>query len=561
MPFATWGLSGYISHTKISFFLHLFSTLGPFAVTKTFYITTPIYYVNDKPHIGHAYTTIACDVMARFKRLDGYDVKFLSGTDEHGQKVAKSAEAQGITPLELCDKNSQNFRDLVGVLNATNDDFIRTTEPRHIAACQALWKQLEANSFIELKKYAGWYAVRDESFYDDSELTKNADGVLVGPTGAPVERVEEENYFFKLSAFQEKLLAFYDANPDFIGPKSRFNEVYSFVKGGLKDLSISRTTFSWGVPVPGNDKHIMYVWIDALTNYISALGYPNTEGDYAKYWPNAMHMVGKDIIRFHCVYWPAFLMAANLQPPKRVFAHGWWTVEGEKMSKSLGNAIDPHMLIEKYGLDQMRYFLMREIPFGNDGDFAEAAIAGRINGELANELGNLAQRGLGFIAKNLDGQLPAPNEFTAEDTELLKAAADAIVHARGFMEKQSFDKALDAIWTVVRAANVYVDRQAPWALKKTDPARMNTVLYVLAETVRHLGILMQPYVPTSANKMLDQLGVPADARTFAHLGSAHALKAGPLPTPAPVFPRYVPAGEAQAPKPEKPAKQKKQSKE
>jgi methionyl-tRNA synthetase len=525
--------------------------LGPFAVTKTFYITTPIYYVNDKPHIGHAYTTIACDVMARFKRLDGFDVKFLSGTDEHGQKVAKAAKDQGITPQELVDKNSKNFRDLAAVIGASNDDFIRTTEPRHIAACQALWKQLEANGFIELKKYAGWYAVRDEAFYDEDELSKNAEGVLVGPTGAPVERVEEENYFFKLSAFQDKLLKFYDENPDFIGPKSRFNEVYSFVKGGLNDLSISRTTFSWGVPVPGNDKHIMYVWIDALTNYMSALGYPSTSDDYAKYWPVAMHMVGKDIIRFHCVYWPAFLMAANLQPPKRVFAHGWWTVEGEKMSKSLGNVVDPNEMVAKYGLDQIRYFLMREIPFGNDGDFAEAAIAGRINGELANELGNLAQRGLGFIAKNLGGELPAPGAYTAEDSELLKAAADAIAGVRDAMDKQSFDKALDAIWTVVRAANVYVDRQAPWALKKTDPARMNTVLYVMAETVRHLGILMQPFVPASASKMLDQLGVPSDARSFAHLGPGHALKAGALPAPSPVFPRYVPAGEVAAAKPEK----------
>lgn len=578
-------------------------------MSKNFYITTPIYYVNDKPHIGHAYTSIACDVMARFKRLDGFDVKFLSGTDEHGQKVAKAAKDQGIEPIELVDRNSKNFRDLLSVIGASNDDFIRTTEPRHIAACQALWKQIEAAGFIELKKYAGFYAVRDEAWYDPNELyfrklasnsqstpksilssnvtsvtsTSNGQVVAVNTEDGPIkllvqpgkiisietqelftatstissavaDPVEEENYFFKLSAFQEKLLEFYEANPEFLAPTSRANEIKSFVKGGLRDLSISRTTFNWGVPVPGNEKHIMYVWIDALTNYISALGYPNTSGDYAKYWPDAMHMVGKDIIRFHCVYWPAFLMAANLTPPRRIFAHGWWTVEGEKMSKSLGNAIDPNALIEKYGLDQIRYFLMREIPFGNDGDFSEAAISGRINGELANELGNLAQRGLGFIAKNLGGELPAPGTFTDEDQTLLNASAEIIGTVRDAMEKQSFDKALDAIWTVVRGANVYVDRQAPWALRKTDPARMNTVLFVMAEAVRHLAILMQPFVPTSANKMLDQLGVPVDARTFAHLGASHALKPGPLPAPSPVFPRYVPAGEERPTKPEKGAK-------
>jgi len=510
-------------------------------VTETFYITTPIYYVNDKPHIGHAYTTIACDVLARFHRLDGRQVKFLTGTDEHGQKIAKAAQEQGMSPQELCDRNSQNFRDLANALGLMEHDFIRTTEPRHIAACQELWKQLEKNGHIYLSKYAGWYAVRDEAFYDEGELTKGPKGEKLAPTGAAVEWVEEESYFFKLSAFQGKLLDLYATQPDVIGPKSRYNEITSFVKGGLRDLSISRTTFSWGVPVPGNEKHVMYVWIDALTNYISALGYPNTAGDYAAYWPNAMHMVGKDIIRFHCVYWPAFLMAANLTPPKRVFAHGWWTVEGQKMSKSLGNAIDPNELVEKYGLDQIRYFLMREIPFGNDGDFSEAAISGRINGELANELGNLAQRGLGFIAKNLGGELPAPGTYATEDDEILKSCAEAIGPVRTAMNAQGFDKALDAIWTVVRSANQYVDKQAPWALRKTDPARMNTVLYVMAEITRHLAILMQPFVPTSANKMLDQLGVAADARTFAHLGSAHALTPGALPAPSPVFPRYVAA--------------------
>ncbi|MBY0512076.1 MAG: methionine--tRNA ligase, partial [Rhodospirillaceae bacterium] len=512
-------------------------------MSKAFYITTPIYYVNDKPHIGHAYTTIACDVLARFKRLDGYDVKFLTGTDEHGQKVAKAAADKGITPQALCDANSRNFQDLAKTLGISNTDFIRTTEERHIKSCQALWKRLEANGQIYLDKYAGWYAVRDEAFYDESELTTGPTGEKLAPSGAPVEWVEEESYFFPLSKWQQKLLDFYDANPDFMGPKSRFNEIYSFVKGGLNDLSISRTAFSWGVPVPDNDKHVMYVWIDALTNYITSLGYPDETGEMAKFWPAenpvALHMVGKDIIRFHCVYWPAFLMAAKLPVPRRVFAHGWWTVEGQKMSKSLGNAIDPNMLVEKYGLDQLRFFMMREIPFGNDGDFSEAAIAGRINGELANAFGNLAQRFLSFIAKNLGGVLPAPHHLTPEDDQLLAACSDLLDQCREAMERQAFNDVIEAIWVVVRAANAYVDVQAPWALKKTDPVRMNTVLYVLAETVRHLAILIQPFVPTSAAKMLDQLAVPETSRTFEYLCKSHALKAGTqLPTPTGVFPRY-----------------------
>ena len=512
-------------------------------VSQAFYITTPIYYVNDKPHIGHAYTTIACDVMARFKRLDGYDVKFLTGTDEHGQKVAKAAAEKGVAPIALCDANSQNFRDLAKTLGITNDDFIRTTEDRHIAACQALWKRLEANGQIRIGKYAGWYAVRDEAFYDESELTKGPAGEKLAPSGAPVEWVEEESYFFPLSEWQQPLLDFYDANPDFIGPKSRFNEIYSFVKGGLNDLSISRTAFSWGVPVPGNPKHVMYVWIDALTNYLTALGYPNESGEMTKFWPAkdpvAMHVVGKDIVRFHCVYWPAFLMAAKLPLPRRVFAHGWWTVEGQKMSKSLGNAIDPNMLVEKYGLDQLRFFMMREIPFGNDGDFSEAAIAGRINAELANAFGNLAQRFLSFIAKNLGGVLPEPGALTAEDKTLLASCHSLLAQCREAIERQAFHDVIEAVWIVVRAANAYVDVQAPWTLKKTDPARMNTVLYVLAECVRHLAILMQPFTPAAAAKLLDQLAVPETARAFAHLGESHALKGGvTLPTPTGIFPRY-----------------------
>ncbi|MEM6902930.1 MAG: methionine--tRNA ligase, partial [Pseudomonadota bacterium] len=352
-----------------------------------YYITTPIYYVNDSPHIGHAYTTLACDVLARFKRLDGYEVKFLTGTDEHGQKVQKSAEAAGMAPQAFTDKVSQNFRDLTGLLNFSNDDFIRTTEVRHREACQALWKKLVDQGDIYLGSYAGWYAVRDEAFYQEDELTDGPDGTKIAPSGAACEWVEEASYFFKLSAWQDRLLEFYEANPDFILPTARRNEVLSFVKGGLKDLSVSRTTFDWGVPVPGDDDHIMYVWLDALTNYLTAVGYPDTKSEeYSTLWPANLHMVGKDILRFHAVYWPAFLMAAKLPPPQRVFAHGWWTIEGQKMSKSLGNVITPESLLDNYGVDGSRYALMAEMPFGNDGNFTHENAVLRINGDLANGL-------------------------------------------------------------------------------------------------------------------------------------------------------------------------------
>ncbi len=507
----------------------------------TYYITTPIYYVNDAPHIGHAYTTLACDVLARFKRLDGFDVMFLTGTDEHGQKVEKSAQAAGIDPQAFTDKVSQNFRDLAGFMNFTNDDFIRTTEDRHKVAVQALWQKLEAAGDIYPATYGGWYAVRDEAFYGEDELTKTPDGKRIAPSGAEVEWVEEPSYFFKLSEWGDKLLAFYDANPNFILPESRRNEVVSFVKGGLKDLSISRTTFKWGVPVPGDDDHIMYVWLDALTNYITALGYPETDsGNYAKFWPADIHMVGKDILRFHAVYWPAFLIAAGLEPPKRVFAHGWWTNEGQKISKSLGNVIDPIELANKYGLDQVRYFLLREVPFGNDGDFSHQAMVNRMNGELANDFGNLSQRVLSMIAKNCDGKVPEPGAFSAEDNDMLGAVRGLISDVRDHMDRQAFHFALETIWAVIRAANAYVDHQAPWKLRKEDPARMATVLYVLAETIRELAVLCQPVMPDAMAKMLDQLAVPADARTYAALGEGGALQAGAeLPKPEGVFPRYV----------------------
>ncbi len=511
---------------------------------KPFYLTTPIYYVNDKPHIGHAYTTLACDVLARFKRLDGFDVKLLTGTDEHGQKVEKSAQTFGMTPQALADMNSANFRDLATRIGASHDDFIRTTEDRHVKACQHLWNVLIEKGEIYLGHYEGWYSVRDEAFYAEDELVKGADGARLAPTGAPVEWVKEPSYFFRLSAWQDRLLAFYDANPDCIAPQSRRNEVISFVKGGLQDLSVSRTSFTWGIPVPGNEAHVMYVWLDALTNYITALGYPDQTGDYAKFWPADLHMVGKDILRFHTVYWPALLMAAGLQPPKRVFAHGWWTNEGQKISKSLGNVIDPLGLIDQYGLDQVRYFLLREVPFGNDGDFSHRAMVGRMNSELANDYGNLAQRVLSMIGKNCAGQSPDHGPLTDDDTAMLDAAYGLLPRLRDIMDRQLYHEALEAIWVVIRAANGYVDRQAPWGLKKTDPARMGTVLWVLAETIRNLALLTQPFMPASSGKLLDQLAIPADQRGFDHAGAAAPWASGvALPTPQGVFPRFVEADE------------------
>ena len=509
-------------------------------MTKRYYLTTPIYYVNDDPHIGHAYTTLACDVLARFKRLDGFDVKLLTGTDEHGQKVAKSAANAGVDPKTFTDRVSRNFRDLADLMNFSHDDFIRTTEDRHFRACRDIWKRLIENDEIYLDSYAGWYAIRDEAFYAEDELTTGADGKKTAPSGAEVEWVEEPSYFFRLSAWQDRLLEFYAANPDFVLPKTRLNEVTSFVSGGLQDLSVSRTTFKWGVPVPGDDDHIMYVWLDALTNYITGVGFPETEkGEYVKYWPADLHMVGKDILRFHAVYWPAFLMAAGLEPPRRVFAHGWWTNEGRKISKSLGNIIDPVELVKKYGLDQVRYFLLREVPFGNDGDFAHQAMINRMNGELANDYGNLAQRVLSMINKNCDGKVPEPGNFIGSDEPLLLMSRALLGQIRDFMDVQAFHKALEELWVVIRDANAYVDNQAPWKLAKEDRARMGTVLYVLAETIRHLALLTQPFMPDASARILDQLAVVEDARSFAFFGPDHALKPGTaLPKPEGVFPRY-----------------------
>lgn len=512
---------------------------------RPYYVTTPIYYVNDSPHIGHAYTTVAVDALARFMRLDGHRVMFVTGTDEHGQKVDKSARAAGVDPQEFCDRVSQNFREMDVLMNISNDQFIRTTEPRHTRATQALWQELEKRGEIYLGSFAGWYSVRDEAFYEESELIDGkAPGSKLAPTGAEVEWVEEENYFFRLSAWRERLLSYYDAHPDFIAPPARRNEVVSFVKGELRDLSISRTSFKWGVPVPGNEKHVMYVWLDALTNYLTATGYPDkAAADYKTFWPADLHMVGKDIIRFHCVYWPAFLMAADIPVPKRVFGHGWWTVEGQKMSKSLGNFIAPQQLVGQYGVDAVRYFMLRELPFGSDGDFSHRAMVNRINSDLANDFGNLAQRVLSFINKNGGAKVPEPGVFTPDDEALLRAARGLLPAMRAEFAEQSFHRALETLWKVVAEANRYVDEQAPWSLRKSDPARMATVLYVLAETIRHLAILAQPMMPQSAAKLLDQLAVPSEKRDFAALTTA--LEPGaPLPKPEGVFPRYVEAAPA-----------------
>ncbi len=513
-----------------------------------YYVTTPIYYVNDRPHIGHAYTSVACDALARYMRLDGRRVKFLTGTDEHGQKIEKTAKAQHITPQELVDSVSVSFREMTGLLNLSNDDFIRTTEERHKRSVQAVWKRLEASGDIYLGKYAGWYAVRDEAFYAESELI---DGKA--PSGAEVEWVEEPSYFFRLSAWRERLLKFYEENPGFVMPASRFNEVKRFVEGGLQDLSVSRTSFSWGVPVPGDEAHVMYVWFDALVNYLTATGYPDAnEGEF---WPADLHMVGKDILRFHAVYWPAFLLSAGIAPPKRVFAHGWWTIEGEKMSKSLGNAIAPGELVEQYGVDQTRYFLLREVPFGNDGNFAREAMVRRINSELANNIGNLAQRTLSMIAKHCEGSVPVYHEpaFTPEDRALLErvlvTSEKTAAEMREAMESCRFQEALSGIVEAASKANEYIDAMAPWKLKKENPERMESVLYVLAESLRGIAIMLQPFIPDSAGRLLDLLAVPQDKRMFAHLHAdgpekpadiPHALKPGtPLPAPVGIFPRIA----------------------
>jgi methionyl-tRNA synthetase len=512
--------------------------------SKTFYITTAISYVNGPPHLGHAYEAIATDVLARFKRLDGYDVMFLTGTDEHGQKVARIAEAAGKDPRTYCDETSDLFREMDDLLNISNDDFIRTTEPRHYKSSKALWKKLEDAGEIYLGHYDGWYSVRDEAYFGEDELTKGEGGKFFAPGGAEVEWVEEPSYFFRLSKWQDRLLKHYEDNPTFIQPDTRRTEGTSFVKSGLNDLSVSRTSFDWGIPVPDVPGHIMYVWLDALTNYITGVGHPDVESDsFAKYWPADIHVIGKDIVRFHAVYWPAFLMAAGIEPPKQVFGHGFINIEGEKMSKSLGNVLSPAGLVGEYGLDQIRYFLMREVPFGRDGSFSHESIVQRVNADLANDFGNLAQRVLSMINKNCHGKLPEPGAFSLEDNDLLNThLPELVVAMRDSIERREIHNALGHLWSVISEANRYVDAEAPWALRKTDPARMATVLYVLAEVIRWMAVLARPVVPDAAGRVLDQLAIADDeaARNIAALEAGERLAPGtPLPKPEGVFPRYV----------------------
>ena len=509
---------------------------------KSFYITTAISYPNGPPHIGHAYEAIATDNIARFMRLDGYDVYFLTGTDEHGQKIQQTAAKEGLTARQLLERNVPRFRAMVERMNCSNDDFIRTTEERHRRSSVAIWENMEKAGDIYLDKYSGWYSVRDEAYYADDETTLNEHKVrIAAKTGTPVEWVEEESYFFRLSAYQQKLLDLYDAHPDFVLPKERLNEVASFVKAGLRDLSISRTTFDWGVPVPGNPKHVMYVWVDALTNYITAVGYPDTESEkFKRYWPADIHVIGKDIVRFHAVYWPAFLMSAGVAVPKRISSHGFLFNRGEKMSKSVGNVIDPFALADAYGADPLRYFFLREVPFGQDGNYSHEAIVARINADLANDLGNLAQRSLSMIGKQCGGLLPKPGAFSDNDKIILAAADGMIGKAREAMATQQLHQVLNQVWAVVADANRYFAGEAPWALAKTDPARQGTVLYVTAEVIRQVAILSLPAMPESAGKLLDLLAVPLPERNFRFLGGKHRIAAGAkLPAPSAVFPRYV----------------------
>ncbi|KKC39262.1 methionine--tRNA ligase [Devosia epidermidihirudinis] len=508
--------------------------------SEPFYVTTAISYPNGAPHIGHAYEMIATDAIARFKRLEGREVYFLTGTDEHGIKMVQTAAALGVTPRELADKNSAEFRKLAEVLNISNDDFIRTTEKRHYESSQAIWKKMAEGGSGDIfqSTYKGWYSVRDEAYFDESELTEK-DGKKFAPSGAEVNWVEEPSYFFRLSAYQQKLLDLYESNPDFIAPKERRNEIISFVKGGLQDLSVSRTTFDWGVPVPDAPGHVMYVWVDALTNYITGVGFPDENSElFKKFWPADLHVVGKDIIRFHTVYWPAFLMSAGIEVQHRVFAHGFLTVDGQKMSKSLGNVIDPFELAQEFGADAFRYFLLREVSFGQDGDYSREKLTNRVNADLANNLGNLAQRSLSMINKNLDGKVPQFGAATDEDAALVREVDEAIEAAVKAMDVQLVHEAAGALVAALSSANNYFAAQAPWGLKKTDPERMASVLYLTADVVRRLTIPFLAFVPASAAALLDQLGVPESERTIAFARKANGLVPGTeLPVPQGVFAR------------------------
>ncbi len=514
--------------------------------TKTpFYITTAISYVNGVPHLGHAYESILTDTIARFKRLDGHDVMFLTGTDEHGEKVAQTAEQNGMSPSDFADKNAASFIAMTKKLNISNDDFIRTTEKRHYKASQTMWQKLKDNGDIYLGKYEGWYSVREEAYFIEDELRTDDEGNKFTPLGTEALWVEEPSYFFKLSKYTNRLIEYYEQNPSAVQPNSRMNEIMSFLKqdGGLNDLSISRhkSRLKWGIPVPDDDDHVMYVWLDALTNYLTGIGYPDEDSaDFKKYWAADYHVIGKDITRFHAIYWPAFLISAGLELPKVIFAHGFINVSGVKMSKSIGNVLSPDELIETYGLDQIRYFLMREVSHGSDGNFSHKQAVARINADLANGLGNLAQRTLSMIYKNCDGAIPEAGDLSKEDNELLDKVYNMLLPVRANFDDMKINRALEHIWSVVGACDVYVDANAPWALKKTDSKRMETVLYVLAEAIRCLSIIVQPVTPHCAPKILDQLEIPENIRNFEHICAEHAINSGTkINKPEGVFPRII----------------------
>lgn len=533
-------------------------------MAEKFYITTAIIYPNGPPHIGHAYEAITTDAIARFERADGKDVFFLTGTDEHGLKMKQTALKEGITPRELADRNSARCRELDMALDISNDDFIRTTEPRHYASVQEIWRRMEKAGDIFLKKYGGWYSVRDEVYYKEDETAVGEDGVRRSTaTGTEVEWTEEETYFFRLSAYQEKLLEHYAAHPDFILPAERRNEIVNFVKGGLEDLSISRTTLDWGIPVPDAPGHVMYVWIDALTNYITGVGFPDATNPRWAYWPADAHVIGKDITRFHAVYWPAFLLSAGIALPKRIFSHGFVLNRGEKMSKSVGNVLDPFDLVKAFGVDQTRYFFLREVHFGQDGNYSQELIVNRINADLANGLGNLAQRSLSMIAKGFEGVVPQPGPFTEVDLAIL-AQADALYgQARAAMDRQAIKAWLDAVWSLVGEGDRYFASEKPFD-KGLSQERKGTILYVTAEIVRQMAILAQPAMPGSAAKLLDLLGQSEPSqRLFSALGEHGRLKPGTqLPPPQGVFPRWLdPEAEAQKQQPQKQAKQPKPPKQ
>jgi methionyl-tRNA synthetase len=518
---------------------------------EPFYITTAIAYPNGRPHIGHAYEAVATDAIARFQRMMGRDVRFVTGTDEHGLKMAQTARNAGRETLEFADEMSSYFRKMCDKLNVSYNAFIRTSDAKHHEASIALWKAMEANDDLYLDRYEGWYSVRDEAYYGEEELVDGEGGIKLSPQGTPVEWTAEESWFFRLSKYQDQLLALYQDNPDFIRPESRRNEVLRFVEGGLKDLSVSRTSFDWGVPVPGAPGHVMYVWVDALTTYLSGIGFPNKDGDFARFWPANVHIIGKDIVRFHAVYWPALLMSAGLPVPQQIFGHGFLLARGgEKMSKSLGNVVDPIELADRYGVDQLRYFFLREVSFGQDGSYSPEAIVLRCNAELANSFGNLAQRTLSQVFKNCEGYLPQIHDHTDDDSALFETVRVAIEETipQAFSEL-ALSQAAEAWMIAVFACNAYIDAQAPWALKKTDTHRMETVLGTLYICIAQLAVAISPIIPASAEKLLTQMGIAPELRTYAsilsHWYSLLAESDFRLEQPVGLFPRLeLPAEEA-----------------